>query len=71
MVDILFLLAPGGLSWFRDASRPSRSVTLGVSMTQTLYYAPRWYVLSLRSTASPWEAAHHSTGRLLKSLDRQ
>lgn len=30
MVVILVLLAPGGLSWFKDDSSPSRSSTVGV-----------------------------------------
>lgn len=34
MVAILFLLAPGGFSWFSEERRPSRSFTFGVAIVK-------------------------------------
>jgi hypothetical protein len=35
IVEILVLLAPGGFSWFREESRPSRSFTVGAAMLRS------------------------------------
>lgn len=40
MVAILALLAPGGLSWLREARSASTSFTVGVAMMESLLYAP-------------------------------
>lgn len=42
IVCILFLLAPGGFSWFKDASRLSRSFTVGSAMMGSLLYTLGW-----------------------------
>lgn len=47
MVAILVLLAPGGLSWLKEASSASRSFTVGVPMVASLLYGPLWMVLRL------------------------